>query len=132
MRPLHYASKDGYLTIVEYLIDKGAQIEVMDEENYTPLHYACAKGHLDVIKYLQSKDPILFPKLIQIKSNTNASCLHIAVQHRDIILVEYILKQFEHDVLKKLTNERAEPFGTPLHIAGKSLMNIRLNFSWID
>ena len=124
MRPLHYACKDGHLTIVEYLIDKGAQIEVVDEENYTPLHYACAKGHLDVIKYLQSKDRTLFQKLIQMKSNTKASCLHIAVQNRDIALVEYILKQFDQEVLKKLTNERAELLGTPLHIAGKSTINI--------
>lgn len=121
MRPIHYACKEGYLTIVEYLIEKGARIDVMDNENYTPLHHACAKGHFDVIKYLQEKNEIIFRKLIQVQNNTKATCLHLAVQYGNIQLVEYILKQFDENVRKKLTNQRAELFGTPLHIAGKSI-----------
>lgn len=129
MRPLHYACREGYLTIVEYLVEKGARIDVVDDENYTPLHHACAKGHFDVIQYLQSNNRMIFLKLIEVKSNTQATCLHLAVQYGDLTLVEYILKQFNEDVLKKLTNERAEPFGTPLHIAGKSAERESYEFS---
>ncbi len=53
------------------------------------------------------------------KTNTKASCLHLAVQDGNIQLVEYILTQFNDDTLKILINELAEPFGTPLHIAGR-------------
>jgi hypothetical protein len=83
------------------------------------LHYACAKGQLDIIKLLKFKDEINFQKIIQMKTNTKASCLHLAVQDGNIQLVEYILTQFNDDILKILINELAEPFGTPLHIAGR-------------
>jgi ankyrin repeat protein len=119
MRPLHYACKEGYLSIVEYLIEKGAKINAFDADNWTPLHYACAKGHLDIIKFIKSKDEIIFQNLIQTKTNTKASCLHLAVQHGNISSVEYILHEVRNETLKILINEQAEPFGTPLHIAGK-------------
>jgi len=53
------------------------------------------------------------------KTNTNATCLHLAVQNGNIQLVEYILIEYTSDDLKIFINEQAEPFGTPLHIAGK-------------
>jgi ankyrin repeat protein len=83
------------------------------------LHYACAKGHFDIIKLIKLKDEINFQKFIQMKTNTKASCLHLAVQHGNIQSVEYILMQVNDDTFKILVNEQAEPFGTPLHIAGK-------------
>ncbi len=52
------------------------------------------------------------------KTNINASCLHLAVQHGNTRSVEYILNEFHDNTLKILVNEQAEPFGTPLHIAG--------------
>jgi len=55
------------------------------------------------------------------KTNTNASCLHLAVQNRNIQTVKYILSEFNGDDLKILVNEKEESFGTPLHIAGKYL-----------
>jgi hypothetical protein len=53
------------------------------------------------------------------KTTTKASCLHLAVQHGNIQSVKYILTEFDNDDFKILVNEQAEPFGTPLHIAGK-------------
>ncbi len=53
------------------------------------------------------------------KTNTNATCLHLAVQNGNIQLVEYILIEYTSGDLKIFINEQAEPFGTPLHIAGK-------------
>jgi ankyrin repeat protein len=130
MRPLHYACKEGYLSIVEYLIEKGAKIDAFDADNWTPLHYACAKGHLDIIKFIKSNNEILFQRLIQIKTNTQqASCLHLVVQHGNIPSVEYILNEISNEILKILINEQAQPFGTPLHIAGKYNS---MKFYWYD
>ena len=45
-----------HLPIVEYLISKGANINVKDEYwKKTPLHYASGRGKADIIKYLISK-----------------------------------------------------------------------------
>ena len=82
------------------------------------MHYACLKGHLDIVKFIQAKDKINFQRFIQMKTNTNASCLHIAVQYDNIELVEYILHQINNDILKILINEQTNSFETPLHIAG--------------
>ena len=53
------------------------------------------------------------------KTNTDATCLHLAVQNGNIELVEYILTELTNNAMKVCINEQAEPFGTPLHIAGK-------------
>ena len=38
--PLHFACK-GHLQIVQYLIEKGADMEAKDRDEQTPLHIAC-------------------------------------------------------------------------------------------
>ena len=103
---------------MEFLIDQGAKIDATDSDGWTPMHYVCAKGHLDVIKLIKLREGLQFQRLIQMKTNTSASCLHLAVQHGNRQSVEYILKDFHGDALKTFINEQAEPFGTPLHFAG--------------
>ncbi|UJR28363.1 hypothetical protein I4U23_009606 [Adineta vaga] len=119
IRPLHLACKEGYLSIVEYLILKGSKIEAKDDDQWTPLHYACEKGHLDIIKLYKLKLKNNFQGFLQMKTNTNASCLHLAVQHGNINTVEYILTEFKGDTLRIFINEQVESFGTPFHIAAK-------------
>jgi ankyrin repeat protein len=104
---------------VEYLIERGTKIDAIDADDWTPLHYACAKGHLNVIKFINLKETKNFQKFIRMKTNTSATCLHLAVQQGNVQSVEYILTEFHDEALKILVNEQAEPFGTPLHIAGK-------------
>ncbi len=48
------ASSNGHLTIVKYLISKGANIETFSESG-TPLLLASYEGHLDIVKYLVEK-----------------------------------------------------------------------------
>ena len=45
---LHIASSVGSLPIVPYLIEKGANIEAKDYDQWTPLYYACSKGYLQI------------------------------------------------------------------------------------
>ncbi len=116
------ACKEGYLSIVEYLIEKGTKIDVIDGDNWTPMHYACAKGHLDIVKLINLKSKFYFEKFLQMKTNTDATCLHLAVQNGNIQLVKYILTKFINKILKLFINQQAKPFGTPLHIAGKDLI----------
>uniref|UniRef100_A0A663FLQ4 Uncharacterized protein n=1 Tax=Aquila chrysaetos chrysaetos TaxID=223781 RepID=A0A663FLQ4_AQUCH len=49
---LHVAAANGHLTIMEYLISKGAKIDVKDKKGRTPLHGAAEKGHGDAVKVL--------------------------------------------------------------------------------
>ena len=49
---LHFASEQGHLGIVKYLIKKGSTVDTKDICDWTPLHMASKNGHLDVVKYL--------------------------------------------------------------------------------
>lgn len=96
------------------------EIDATDDEQWTPLHYACARGHLEIIELLKMTNEKLFRTLIQRKTNTGATCVHLAVQHGNRRSVDYLLNQFHDDSLNKLLHEQAKPFGTPLHFAGKT------------
>ena len=42
---LHYACLYGH-TFVEYLIERGAEVNCRDKDSYLPIHWACSGGHL--------------------------------------------------------------------------------------
>ncbi|CAF3570989.1 unnamed protein product, partial [Rotaria sp. Silwood2] len=84
IRPLHLACKEGYLSIVEYLIEQDTQIDAIDADFWTPIHYACFKGHLEIVKLIYLKEKHFFRKFLLMKTNTDATCLHLAVQSGNI------------------------------------------------
>ena len=49
---LNWASENGHLEVVKYLVKKGANVTAAN--NY-PLKWASEKGHLKVVKYLVKK-----------------------------------------------------------------------------
>uniref|UniRef100_A0A8C3HKV3 Ankyrin repeat domain-containing protein n=1 Tax=Chrysemys picta bellii TaxID=8478 RepID=A0A8C3HKV3_CHRPI len=49
---LHIAAANGHLAIIEYLINKGAKLNVKDKKGRTPLHRAAEKGQDDAVKVL--------------------------------------------------------------------------------
>ena len=52
----HFACEKGHLQIVQYLIEKGANIEEKDQRRQPPFHPASLQGKTDVVKYLVDKD----------------------------------------------------------------------------
>ena len=49
---LHIAAREGHLEIASLLIDKGAEIDVLDRNDFTPLHNATWNGNLEMTKLL--------------------------------------------------------------------------------
>jgi len=49
------ASQKGYTDIVKVLLDKGAEVDRPDSENFTALHAASEKGNADIVKMLLDK-----------------------------------------------------------------------------
>ena len=49
---LHIAAREGYLDIARLLIDRGAEIDVLDRKDFTPLHNATWNGNLEMTKLL--------------------------------------------------------------------------------
>lgn len=73
--PLHEAANHGFLSIVEYLINNGADIESCDDrsDRITPLHDACNCGHLDIITLLLNSNANILA--VNVHNETPLQCL---------------------------------------------------------
>jgi ankyrin repeat protein len=51
---LHVASEHGHLPIVDFLLNKGSDLDAKTArgQGEAPLHYACRNGHLHIVKLL--------------------------------------------------------------------------------
>ncbi|MGD2072771.1 MAG: ankyrin repeat domain-containing protein, partial [Candidatus Thorarchaeota archaeon] len=52
---LHIASSKGFLEIVEFLVDYGADILLLNATDFTPIHLAARDGRIGVVELLLSK-----------------------------------------------------------------------------
>ncbi|KAF0977787.1 hypothetical protein FDP41_003109 [Naegleria fowleri] len=51
---LHMACREGHLSVVNYLIDSGADVNITDREKYTALHYAVGGNYTEIATSLIS------------------------------------------------------------------------------
>jgi ankyrin repeat protein len=88
---LGWAAFKGCLEVVEFLISKGANINITNSSNETPLNVATYKNYFGIIKYLISKGANIF-----IKDRWSETPIDTAYQqaHHKILnyLVDYVLK----------------------------------------
>ncbi|XP_044260923.1 uncharacterized protein LOC123008925 [Tribolium madens] len=98
LTPLHIAAqagsflllpRDDTLEIFEYLtgvlIDKGANIEAKDDDDFTPLHYGAQSGNLTIVKLLTRDN------LINQVNKYNRTPLHMAAVKGHHTIVKYLL-----------------------------------------
>src|SRR5260221_2689676 len=50
--PLHSASRNGRLEIVQFLVEHGADLTVQDKDGWTPLLLVSHNGHLEIVHFL--------------------------------------------------------------------------------
>jgi len=50
--PLHYASREGLLTIVETLTSFGCRMDMRNKADATSLHLAARHGHTEIARFL--------------------------------------------------------------------------------
>lgn len=113
--PIFWACKHGYMHIVKYLFEKGADIEHQNNYGSNPIRYACANGQLEVVKYafedLGIDDKSITP--------TGWTYLHFACQADQVDLIKYLIQRGA-DITAKDNNG-----ATPIHIAsGKESINV--------
>ena len=57
---LHCACINGNMELAMALVDRGADVDARDEDQWTPLHYACGNGHMDLAMALVKKGANVF------------------------------------------------------------------------
>ena len=103
---LHKASVQGHLSMVQFLIKIGANIEVKGKDELAPLHAAVSNGHLEVVKCLIDNGA-----QIEANSNDELTPLHYSVSHG-------YLEITKHLIYKGAKIEAKDKNGsTPLHFA---------------
>ncbi len=53
--PLHFAAEGGNPEVIQFLLERGAEINAQNIAGETPLHYAAGWGHLEAVKLLLDK-----------------------------------------------------------------------------
>ncbi|GAB0095706.1 protein phosphatase 1 regulatory subunit 16A [Sergentomyia squamirostris] len=60
--PLHIAAANGYVRVVEFLLDQHVHVDAIDNDMWTPVHAAACWGHLEVLEMLAQSGADLFAK----------------------------------------------------------------------
>lgn len=94
---LHVAASQGHLSIMEYLISKGAKLDVMDQKGRIPLHRAAEKGHGDAVKVLLRRGAHMYSL-----DKEGKTPLHLAAQNNH----SHILKMFLREEARRSGNQQ--------------------------
>ncbi|OTF83741.1 26S proteasome non-ATPase regulatory subunit 10-like protein [Euroglyphus maynei] len=105
--PLIIAASAGHKDIVEYLVNKGADIDAATVNGQRPLHYAASKGWIDICRYLVESGAT-----INVCDRLKQTPLHRSVSrgHEDIVRYFLSLPGIQINVSDIMGN-------TPLHLA---------------
>ena len=52
LTPMHRAAWNGNKNVMQLLLDRGAELNAVDQDGWTPLHGATLHGHKDVVQLL--------------------------------------------------------------------------------
>ncbi len=118
--PMHWASEEGRLEVMQYLVEQGADIRIPDGVARTPLHWAAFGGHLVCVIFLREKgahlntidceqktalflassfghfDVVQFlisqGASVHVKTKYNSTALQIAAKHGHLQIVQHLVK----------------------------------------
>jgi ankyrin repeat protein len=106
LKPLFRAVSVGQKSIVEFLLDHGADVAGDDGTGNTPLHMAASNGSQDIVSLLLSRNAN-----VNASNKEGSTPLHLAVEHGRTSIVKELLA---HDAA---VNAQDQLGRTPLHIA---------------
>lgn len=84
--PLHYATRNGHLEVVKFLIQQGADVNVKDFGELVPLQEAVKGGYFDITKFL-----IQHGADVKSKDRLGNTILYEAITENHVTVAAYIL-----------------------------------------
>ncbi|KAF7311992.1 26s proteasome non-atpase regulatory subunit 10 [Mycena indigotica] len=138
---LHWAASSGAKDIVRFLIDKDAQIDVVDNMGWSPLHIAVSAGHDEVVQELvgAGADVNKFSVISPISSTTRVFNVCFRKNGKGITPLHYAASKSRIDIGKLLISRGADINAkdnanqVPLHRAATTgsaaFINLLLNSS---
>ena len=103
---LHYAVESGQLAVIEWLIERGVNVDVSADSGLTPLMQACGKGNADAARLLRAHDADFAAK-----DDHGRNCLYYAAAHGQQRVLDWLLEQGAP------ANEPDSQGDTPIYIA---------------
>eukprot|EP01041_Mallomonas_annulata_P002200 gene2200-4279_t len=94
---IHYASKSGELSTIQFLVRCNAKIDIKDKEGYTAILSACLSKSIESVQWLASQGASLYSA-----NYSGDTCLHLASRVGNTELVMWLC---ECGVDPKLKNE---------------------------
>ncbi|XP_035534298.1 NF-kappa-B inhibitor epsilon [Morone saxatilis] len=95
--PLHLATYLNLTDVVKSLLEKGASLELQDQDGNTALHVACQHGQTECAKEMTSGfSPSKLAPVLETQNWRGLACLHLAAQNR------------QHQIINLLTGKGAD------------------------
>ncbi|GAB9464964.1 Tkl protein kinase [Globisporangium polare] len=86
--PLYVACKRGHLQVVQWLLENGADIEAVDEDDVTPFMVAAGQAHVQIVKLLASKGAST-----EIATSSGLSVAYFAAYSGHLALLRFFLEK---------------------------------------
>ena len=109
---LHLACSAGHLEMVNFLLERGANVDAVDDDGWTPIFYAITEDYLKIVSVL-----IKYDCDVNVIDKQGYSPLLCAVVLNNIDVVRELLKLKTTDV--NLTDEKFRK-NTALHVAAQN------------
>jgi len=105
--PLHVAATEGHVLTAHILVQAGAELDALDDEQSTALMLACNYGQTAVVRYLLQAGADM-----TLKGDDGMTCLHLATQNGHLECAQAILDQ--KNTPRKFLNSQDDGGWTPL------------------
>jgi ankyrin repeat protein len=107
--PVHISSCLGLRDVLLILLSIGGQTNVRDYYGYAPLHLSVANHHFSC-----SQDLLLFGADINFKKHNGNTCIHDALNAKDLKILQFLLSNGSTSKSKLLVNIKDKSGDTPL------------------
>ena len=91
--PIHWACQEGHDDVIKHLIDAGADVESVSDDQFRPLRIAVAEGHLMVVRLLVAAGADVTRQVKRADGGLAPSALHDAAAWQQHEICKFLLAE---------------------------------------